>query len=443
VEEEPEPPPQPEIQVEKGQGQDYDQTVISEEVVPQPQPRRAWLTRATAVLARIVRACLRPRAALLGLAVLAGLVLVLLIPKLLPVPPPPRPPIRPEVIAFLKSRGFQPIEGTGAATGGWPKIVERTADRRSLIWQQGVYLPDGYEPDSDKGKVGVLPMVLQKDGARFLLIKGGEFVMGAFDETIKDFCPGEKPGHLVRLSSYYMQETEVTFGEFNHFCEETHRDRHDADLKNGYSYAWDAQRMKMREAELRGHPAVGVPRKLAEAYAHHVGGELPSEAQWEYAARSQGKKRLCVWGENPFPKNVNLHKAIVVGYDTLPVGLSTDDRTEQGVLDLAGNVREWCRDVWKTYPQVEPALDPVQKPAADDANPDYAIRGGSYKTPSETGRSTWRCNLDGAESLAYQAKNDDYDDDLGFRVVLEILEVPEKLVTGAEPKPGSSAERAP
>ena len=95
------------------------------------------------------------------------------------------------------------------------------------------------------------------------------------------------------------------------------------------------------------------------------------------------------------PNLVNIHKPIVVGIETLPVGLSTDDRTEQGVLDLAGNVREWCRDVWKIYPQVEPGQDPVQDPASDDANPFYVIRGGSYDTPRETARTTWRPDLVG------------------------------------------------
>jgi len=347
------------------------------------------------------------------------------------------------VVEFLKNRELRSIQGSGIAAGGFPKGVERVADRRRLVWHQGVYLPGGYEPDLDQGKVGLLPRVMvRKDGSRFLLVEGRDFMMGAFDESIKDFSPDDKPGHRVELSSFYMQETEVTFNEFERFCEETARGRNDPDLKDGFYYAWDTLRMKMSEDELRKHPAVGVTRKLAEAYAHHVGGELPSEAQWEFAARSRGKNQLYVWGDNPLHKNANIHQAIVVGIETLPVGLSTDDRTEQGVLDLAGNVREWCRDVWKIYPQVEPGRDPVQVPTSDDANPLFVIRGGSYNTPPETARSTWRSDLGGAESLEYKAKSDYYEKDLGFRVVLEILEVPENLIAHSESKTGSAGERA-
>ncbi len=423
------PYPPYELQEEKGEKL----PLIPEEVLPAPP---VSLTRRTAIV---------------GFTILVCAALAILVPGLRRVWPPP-PPIRPvvvpdvvvfpEVTEYLKNRELRPIPGTGI-DAGFPRCVERATDRRRLVWRQGVYLPEGYEPDREQGKVGLLPLVLvRKDGSRFLLISGGEFVMGAFDENIKEFLSEEKPGHVVRLSSFYLQETEVTFGEFARFCEETARGRNDADLKDGFYYAWDTLRMKMSEDELRKHPAVGVTRKLAEVYAHHVGGELPWEVQWEYAARSRGNNRLYVWGDDPLPKNANIHKAIVVGIETLPVGLSTDDRTEQGVLDLAGNVREWCRDEWKVYPQVEPGRDPGQIPTSADANPFFAIRGGSYNTPPETARTTWRSNLGGAESLEYKAKGDYSEKDLGFRVVLEILEVPENLIADSESKTGSAGERA-
>jgi serine/threonine-protein kinase len=281
--------------------------------------------------------------------------------------------------------------------------------------------------------------VVRNDGARFLLIEGGEFMMGAFDERNKDFESDEKPRHRVRLSSFYMQETEVTFGEFERFCKEKALHRNIPELKDGFYSAWDTLLQRMSADELRRHPAVGVTRKLAEDYAHHVGGELPLEAQWEFAARSRGKNQLYVWGNDPaFNKKANIQRTIVEAIETLPVGHSTDDRTEQGVLDLAGNVREWCRDVWRIYPEVEPGIDPGQGHASDDANSLFVIRGGSYDAPRESARSTWRRDLDKKE---YRAKRDHYDFDLGFRVVLEILEIPEHLIAHSESKTGSAGER--
>jgi formylglycine-generating enzyme required for sulfatase activity len=336
-------------------------------------------------------------------------------------------PMPPGLIEFLNDHELRPVAGAGIAPGGYPKIVEAGAERRRLVWHPGAYLPADHEPGPDQAKLGMLPTVLvRKDGTRFLLIEGGEFVMGAFDDRISDFYAEEKPGHHVALTSFYIQSTEVTFGEFERFRKETARDRNDPDLREGYAYAWSALATKMNEEEVRTHPAVGVTRKLAEAYARHVGGELPSEAQWEFAARSGGKNQLHVWGDQPqFPDHVNINNPIVVGIETRPVGLSTRDRTAQGVLDLTGNVREWCRDVWKAYPQVEPARDPVERAASDDINPLFVIRGGSYDTDRETARVTWRSDLPGK---AYRMKENDYDLDLGFRVVLDVVALPAHLV---------------
>jgi eukaryotic-like serine/threonine-protein kinase len=350
---------------------------------------------------------------------------------------------RPAVIAFLEERGYRAVPGSGTNADGLPRLVERPGDHRRLAAHVGVYLPEGYRSDGGEGAAGGLPAALvRKDGSRFLLIRGGEFPMGAFDGSIGDFCDEEKPGHEVRLSDFYMQETEVTFGEFERFCNERGLRRKDPAV-NDFYYARDAQLKRMSEDELRRHPAVCVPRSLAEAYARHVGGELPTEAQWEYAARSRGKARLYVWGnDSGLSKDANIHRSVVTGIETHPVGRSKDDRTEQGVFDLSGNVREWCRDVWKPYPEAEPGPDPVRVPTPDDANPLFVIRGGSYRTPPETARTTWRRDLGGGDSAEYRARNDHDDLDLGFRVVLEVFEVPKDVIAGRESKAGSPGERA-
>ena len=121
------------------------------------------------------RAWLTGKAAIIGLAVLVCLALASLVPRLSRLWPPPLPsPILPEVVAippevseFLKDHELRPISGTGIAMDGFPKGVERAQDRRRLVWHQGVYLAEGYHPDLDKGRVGLLPHVLvSKNGSR-------------------------------------------------------------------------------------------------------------------------------------------------------------------------------------------------------------------------------------------------------------------------------------
>jgi len=406
--------PPPELEEAEGEKP----PVIAGEVLPTPPARRAWLTR---------------RAAIIGFTVLVCLALAILVLMLTAIPP------RAKVIEFLTSRELRPIPGIGVAAGGFPKGVERIADRRRLVWHQGVYLPERYKPDTQEGTVGALPRLLVRDDdVRFHLIQGGEFTMGAFNENNGDFLKEEKPPHPFCLSSFYMQRTEVSFGEFERFCEKTKRE-HDKQLEMYYE-ARNVLKTKMGDDEWRTYPAVGVPRKLAEEYAHYAGGELPSEAQWEYAARSGGKKRLYVSGDQP-PKGANVHQIIYEEMTaTRPVDRSSDDCTIQGVLNLTGNVREWCRDVWDWYSIVSLPCDHVQVANSDDANPLYVIRGGSYDTPRpETARVTWRANVPGEKSVVYKARNSHTDPDLGFRVVVEhFVEVPENLMAHTESRLGSS-----
>ena len=197
----------------------------------------------------------------------------------------------------------------------------------------------------------------------------------------------------------------------------------------------------MAEGDCRKHPASGVSHKLAVLYAHWVGGELPSEAQWEYAARSGGRRVLYVWGNddagaNPRNRKANLDNNLSTGVNTWEIGISTGDRTDQGIHDMAGNVREWCRDAWKPYSESGPFFDPVQYPADGETNPLYVIRGGSYDTLGEMSRVTYRSGSDNKE---YKASDDESFEDVGFRVVLDVLVTGPLTVSGGT-RPGKPRE---
>jgi formylglycine-generating enzyme required for sulfatase activity len=87
---------------------------------------------------------------------------------------------------------------------------------------------------------------------------------------------------------------------------------------------------------------------------------------------------------------------------------------------MAGNVREWCRDAWRVYQGVR-QYDPVGQ-AEEGKEPCYAIRGGSYETPTDRARVTWRTS---SEGINYCLKEGEASPDLGFRVVLEVMTCPE------------------
>jgi serine/threonine-protein kinase len=307
------------------------------------------------------------------------------------------------------------------------------------------YLPEDFEPDSQSGYEKGLPKGIRSNKTQSLFnrVEGSEFVMGEFkppgsNEDPINFLDDEKNGPKVTLSSFYMQKTEVSVGEFEHFCGDgdVMLDAGNQEYKK-FSDAWDELVRLKRTTErtaVRGCPATGVTHGLATRYARWIGGELPTEAQWEFAARSRGQARRYVWRDEIQGDYTVTDMANVGNYqDRAPCAVDFgdyEDRTEQGILHMAGNVREWCRNPWKKY-TTTPLTDPGEG-AGDgdgDKNPCYAIRGGSYLTSSNTARVTWRTRERGAR---YCMEDGEVEQDLGFRVVVKILECPPNLVARSE-----------
>jgi serine/threonine protein kinase/formylglycine-generating enzyme required for sulfatase activity len=349
--------------------------------------------------------------------------------------------------AWLTEHRLDPAETK--RSGGWPVTVRRKdRDSTELVLNGPVYLPAACEPDSPSGTApGGWPRALKstatKPESRFVLLEGGEFLMGAFDDR-PEFQEDEKPGHRVTLSPFYIQETEVSIGDFATFCRD--RGLKDDDPRvNTFFDAWrdlaDLKRVENKD-KLRDHPATGVSHRMAVEYARWIGGDLPTEAQWEFAARSGGVRRLYVWPDGRQAKAQIHQMALVANPDESgPCEVrftGNEDKTEQGLYHMAGNVREWCRDVWRTY-RGHAQTDPVWGPEDGEIDPTFAIRGGSHLTPVATARVTWRRDCPGG--TAFRMKDEQSSSDLGFRVVMEILVHPETPGTGTETKGGTEDGR--
>jgi formylglycine-generating enzyme required for sulfatase activity len=151
-------------------------------------------------------------------------------------------------------------------------------------------------------------------------LEGGEIQMGASNSGDDDGAP---LGERVRVSPFYLQQYEVTNAEYRRFDP-----KHDAEAPGD-------------------HPVVSVSWYDAMAYAAWLGGTLPTEAQWELAARGP-EGRTYPWGnERPSRARANYdHEGSGVGHSlgTAPVGSFPEGATPERIHDLAGNVWEWCRD---------------------------------------------------------------------------------------------------
>jgi formylglycine-generating enzyme required for sulfatase activity len=157
-----------------------------------------------------------------------------------------------------------------------------------------------------------------------VLISGGEFTMGSNDGD-----PDEAPPHPVSVASFWMDLTEVTNDEFAAFMQAT-----------GYQ----APAVQLGEGN---HPVSRVTWDDADAYCAWAGKRLPAEAEWEFAARGTDG-RVYPWGNDWDLAKANGRERGIRG--TTAVGSFGAGASPFGVLDMAGNVREWTADFYDKYP---------------------------------------------------------------------------------------------
>ena len=171
----------------------------------------------------------------------------------------------------------------------------------------------------------------ETDGAVMRLIPAGEFEMGDhFGEGQSD----ERPVHTVYLDTFYMDETEVTNDRYKAFVEATgHRTPHHWD-NPGQS----GQLIKPH------FPVVYVSWHDAMAYAKWAGKRLPTEAEWEYAARGGRIGQRYPWGNEPSHDHANYSGEAERDQWYWPAPVKRFPQNDYGLYDMVGNVWEWCLD---------------------------------------------------------------------------------------------------
>jgi formylglycine-generating enzyme required for sulfatase activity len=231
-------------------------------------------------------------------------------------------------------------------------------------------------------------------------VRGGEFTLGT-DEDLEGYIESArhwpKPEHRVRLSPFWIGKYPVTNAQYRRFLE-----ANPGREKPGY---WGDKRFNDPE-----QPVVNVSWLEALAYCRWAGLELPSEAQWEAAARGTDG-RAYPWGDDdPTPELANFDGR--EGGPT-PVGAYPLGAGPYGALDQAGNVWEWCRDLFdeRAYRGRDGELDPLV-PGEDDGDDDAwrVVRGGSWSYPSWLLRTAVRSGVPARFR----------DGDLGFRVLSRV-----------------------
>ena len=179
-----------------------------------------------------------------------------------------------------------------------------------------------------------------------MTIAPGEFIMGSSEKDIEwaartffseslDYYRDETPQHTVHLQAYKLDVTEVTMGQYRSYMEQTG--------KPAPKYM-DNPRFNPDR-----HPVVGVTWQEAADYCATMGKRLPTEAEWEKAARGTDR-RYYPWGNEPDATQANV-RGKPDGYRySSPVGLEQYGASPYGIRDMAGNAWEWTADWYQPHP---------------------------------------------------------------------------------------------
>ncbi len=241
-----------------------------------------------------------------------------------------------------------------------------------------------------KNAQGYDEYTLDKDPTVVLIrIPGGTFTMGS---TASDADDDEKPLTKVTLSGYFLAKHETTQGQYGRFCKATSRTLPEAPSWASNREPDSNQQTQDPLVRHDAHPVVNVSFEDAKAYCAWAGLALPTEAQWEYAARGpQGRE--WPWGDvspETDRQRANIGGNGSPGYGdgrdgfigTAPVGSFPRGVGPFGTLDQVGNVWEWCADWYGTYPggQVTNPTGPDTgpNPTAPDRGPNRVLRGGCW-----------------------------------------------------------------
>jgi len=206
-----------------------------------------------------------------------------------------------------------------------------------------------------------------QDIKNMVLIPAGEFLMGSEDAEAQ---PDEQPVHQVFLPAYYIDRYEVTNMHYQRFVLATGRPAPFVDRPWAEPYNWKGSAYPEGKGNF---PVVLVSWEDAQAYAGWIGKRLPTEAEWEKAARGVLARRKFPNGDTLEMSNANYNKGFFRDKEMKPVG--SFEPNSFGLYDIAGNVWEWCRDWYEdTYYKNSLKQDPQGPPEGV-----YRVcRGGSW-----------------------------------------------------------------
>ena len=287
------------------------------------------------------------------------------------------------------------------------KRIEHVATLQPETSQEEISIPDPEEfPTSEQTSLSVSTL---KD---MVLIPAGEFQMGSDREKAND---SEKPAHTVYVDAFYVDKYPVTNAQYKVFIDANPQWRKTSKLRErhwakkmmrstlciykayhdgNYLKYWNENNFPTGKAD---HPVTHVSWYAAMAYAQWTGKRLPTEAEWEKAARGGLTRQIYPWGNDLDSNMAYCGKGVG---ETISVGKYPPNN--YGLHDIVGNVWEWCLDAYEAdFYSSSPFRNPVAGVSTQedmdllllnfrDVLVDRVLRGGTLFTSSEPIRTSTR-----------------------------------------------------
>jgi formylglycine-generating enzyme required for sulfatase activity len=229
-------------------------------------------------------------------------------------------------------------------------------------------------------------LIVDEHGAAMVLVPAGEFLMGS-----ENWSGSEKPAHTISLGAYYIDQFEVTTAAFAEFLNEAGNqiegvagDAHWVEENDPDLHIHRVEGIWQADPGRENHPMNEVTWFGARAFCEWRDARLPTEAEWEKAARGPDG-RTYPWGEaEPTCEMANFAGC---NYDSVPVDSYPEWVSPYGAYNMAGNVHEWTAD-W--YSEDYYANSPYENPTGPESGDFKIFRGASWFNASFNTRTTYR-----------------------------------------------------
>lgn len=280
---------------------------------------------------------------------------------------------------------------------------------------------EGMKPSKDS-----VPSTTGKDGKKMMLVEEGEFMLGSPEtEGDKEATKDENPQEKIYVSAFYMDETEVTHREYAAFLNENQKQGGEGGagrsdifkvVQLGFHILYENGRY-LAKPGFEDYPVIEISWEGARDYCLFYEKALPTEFQWEKAAKGPTHRKYPwgdEWDSSKLNSSVNRGKDKFEG--VAPVGQFPEGASPFGILDLAGNVREWT-STW--YSDTYYAQIPDQDPQGPGEGKLRVVRGGSWQCDEKgVERCTGKC-AENKNRTSYRGYNRPFHKgvNLGFRCV--------------------------